>query len=287
MNLEQYMKIAIEEAQISLCEENHGFGAVIIKDGKVVASAHDQENTDNDSTSHAAVNAIRAASKELGKKLSGCILLSTHEPCSMCASAIVLSGINEVAYGYSSKEAILQGDGRIEIPCVEIFHGLGADIKVTAGVSHRECSVLYREDVRREIKNLRNVDDRVLSELNADSIRRRTKWFQENRSNFDFGTEDPLISGYRLLLERFRILEEEAPIIKRSGREIVFHSMNFCPTLEACKILGLDTRYICKRLNENSTDALLKEMDCRLSFSRNYDKLRPYTEYCEEMVRIS
>jgi tRNA(adenine34) deaminase len=287
MNLEQYMKIAIEEAQISLCEENHGFGAVIIKDGKVVASAHDQENTDNDSTSHAAVNAIRAASKELGKKLSGCILLSTHEPCSMCASAIVLSGINEVAYGYSSKEAILQGDGRIEIPCVEIFHGLGADIKVTAGVSHRECSVLYREDVRREIKNLRNVDDRVLSELNADSIRRRTKWFQENRSNFDFVTEDPLISGYRLLLERFRILEEEAPIIKRSGREIVFHSMNFCPTLEACKILGLDTRYICKRLNENSTDALLKEMDCRLSFSRNYDKLRPYTEYCEEMVRIS
>ena len=78
MNLEQYMKIAIEEAQISLREENHGFGAVIVKDGKVVASAHDQENTDNDSTSHAAVNAIRAASKELGKELSGCILLSTQ-----------------------------------------------------------------------------------------------------------------------------------------------------------------------------------------------------------------
>jgi tRNA(adenine34) deaminase len=151
----------------------------------------------------------------------------------------------------------------------------------------REYSVLYREDVRKEIEKLQNVDDRILSELNDDSIRRRTKWFQENRSSFGFVTKDLLYSGYRLLLERFRITEEEAPIIKRSEHEIVFHSMNFCPTLEACKILGLDTRYICKRLNENSTDILLKQIDLRLSFSRNYDKLRPYTEYCEEMIRIS
>jgi tRNA(adenine34) deaminase len=163
-------------------------------------------------------------------------------------------------------------------------HGFGA---VTAGILNRECSVLYRDDVRREIAKLRNVNDRILSELNEDSICRRTKWFQKNRNSFNFLSNDLLTSGYRLLLERFQITGAEAPVIKKSEKEIVFHSMNFCPTLEACRILRLDTRYICKRLNEASTDILLKQIDGWLSFSRNYEKLRPYAEYCEEMISIS
>ncbi len=141
--------------------------------------------------------------------------------------------------------------------------------------------------IEEEIEHLRNADDKILNQLNGDSVRRRTEWFQENKGNFDFITDDLLHSGYRLLLERFHITPNEAPVIKKTDQEIVFHSMNFCPTLEACKILGLDTRYVCKRLNETSTDALLKQIDCRLKFTRNYDKLRPYTEYCEEMIYIS
>jgi hypothetical protein len=62
--------------------------------------------------------------------------------------------------------------------------------------------------------------------------------------------------------------------------------MNFCPTLEACRILELDTRNVCKKLNENSTGLLIRQLDNRLEFSRNYKKLRPYSEYCEEMIRI-
>jgi tRNA(adenine34) deaminase len=287
MKLEPYMKIAIQEAQASLCEGNNGFGAVIIKDGNIVASSHDQEDTGNDPTSHAEINAIRAASKQLGKKLPGCILVSTHEPCPMCSSAIVWAGITEVAYGYSIQEALSQGRNRIQIPCAEVFGRSGVDIGISGGILHTECSVLYREDVRREIEHLRKADDRTLSVLNDDSIRRRTKWFQENKSRFDFMSGDLLDSGYRLLLERFGITEKEAPVIRRSDREIVFHSLNFCPTLEACKILELDTRHVCRRLNESSTGALVKQIDSRLNFSRNYDKLRPYTEYCEEMISIS
>lgn len=287
MELEQSMRIAIEEAKVSLREGNNGFGAVIIRDGSIIASAHDQEDTDNDCTSHAEINVIRKASKKLGKKLSGCMLVSTHEPCPMCSSAIVWSGISGVAYGYSIKEAVFQGKNRIEFSCIEIFDRAGADIRISEGILNTECSSLYRDDVRKEIEQLRNADDRILSELNDDSIRRRTKWFQENKSDFDFITKDLLYSGYRLLLKRFRITEEEAPVIKKTDQEIVFHSMNFCPTLEACKILGLDTRQVCKRLNEIATDTLLKQIDCRLNFSRNYDKLRPYTEYCEEMINIS
>lgn len=84
MELEECMKIAIKEAERSLCEGNHGFGAVIMKDGQIIAAAHDKEDTEDDPTSHAEMNAIRQASQRLGKKnLSGCILVSTHEPCPM------------------------------------------------------------------------------------------------------------------------------------------------------------------------------------------------------------
>lgn len=287
MELEQYMRIAIKEAETSLCEGNNGFGAVIVKDGRIIASSHDKEDTEKDPTSHAELNVIRDVSKKLGKKLSGCMLISTHEPCLMCASAIVWSGITNIAYGYSIKEALTQGRKRMNFSCMEVFNRAGVEIKIYEGILKTECSVLYREDVRKEIDHLRNADDQILNELNADSICRRTKWFKENRNRFKFISQDLLNSGYQLLLERFRITPGEAPIIEKNEKSIVFHSMNFCPTLEACRILGLDTRNVCKKLNEHSTDILLKQIDNRLNFSRNYDKLRPYSKYCEEMISIS
>lgn len=143
------------------------------------------------------------------------------------------------------------------------------------------------EDVKKEVECLRNADDQMLNILNKDSIYRRTKWFLENKNSFAFLSDDLLDSGYRLLLERFNIGPDDAPIVHKTDKEIIFHSMNFCPTLEACRILGLDTRHVCRNLNESSTDALLKQIDSRLSFSRNYDKLRPYSEYCEEIISIS
>jgi len=280
------MKLAIKEAEISLREGNNGFGAVIVQDGKIIASAHDKEDTEHDPTSHAEINVIKEASKILGGKLSGCILVSTHEPCPMCAYAIIWSGITSIAYGYSIREAIDQKRNRIDAPCKDAFDSADADIAVYPGIMNTECSVLYREDVRKEIENLRNSDDRSLDLLCDDSMSRRTIWFQGNRSRLDFISNDLLDSGYKLLLKRLHITPEEAPVARKTDREIVFHSKNFCPTLEACKILGLDTRRVCKRLNEASTDALIKQIDGGLAFSRNYDNLRPYAEYCEEMITL-
>lgn len=284
MELNKYMKLALEEAKISLREGNNGFGAVIIKDEQIISSSHDMEDTRSDPTSHAEINAIKEASWKLGKDLTGCILVSTHEPCRMCAAAVVWSGISEIAYGYSICEALNQERKRIELTCYELFKRAGANIKIHENILKHECSILYRKDVRTEIEKLRNVNDEVLNELNTDSTSRRVKWFKENHEKFEFIDNDILNSGYKLLLKRFNITEDEAPVIKKSDREIVFHSKNFCPTLEACKILGLDTRIICRKLNENSTDTLIKQIDPRLRFSRNYKKLRPYTEYCEEMI---
>ncbi len=286
MDFEYFMRMAIKEATTSLQEGNNGFGAVVIKDGQVIASAHDREDIEGDPTSHAEMNAIREASRKLGKKLDGCMLISTHEPCPMCASAAVWSGITAVAYGCSIKQTLSQGRKRIDIPCTEIFNRAGVDIKVYDGILSFECSVLYRNDVRTEIKQLRNADDNRLREYNEESARKRTAWFQENKARFEFISSDLLDSGYRLLLERFGISPDEATIVHKTADRIVFHSKNFCPTLEACRILSLDTRHVCKLLNENSTDVLLKQIDRTLCFSRNYDKLRPYEAYCEEMISI-
>ena len=286
MKLEEYMRKAIKEAEESLREGNNGFGAVIVKDGEIISSAHDREDTENDPTSHAEVNAIRAACEKLGKNLTGCILISTHEPCPMCAFAIAWSCIGEIAYGYSINDSIGQGRKRIAFPCKEAFHRAGIDVTVHEGILKEECSILYRRDVRKEIENLRYVSEQSLKILNEDSTVRRKKWFHENRSDFDIDSKDLLNSGYQLLLKRFGITAAEAPIVNKTDSQITFHSMNFCPTLQACRILGLDTRFICKRLNEASTDTLLKQIDSNLCFARNYDKLRPYTEYCEEMICI-
>ena len=287
MELQRYMRLAIREAEASLREGNNGFGAVIVKDGAVIACAHDEEDTKADATSHAEMNAIRIASKKCGKKLTGCKLFCTHEPCPMCAFAIVWAGITEVAFGYSIQESIAQGRKRIDFPCREVFRKANANIMVHEGVLKEACSVLYRDDVRKEIKRLFNADDAALAAMNADAVQRRMKWFCDNKNDFKFLSDDLPDSGYRLLLARFGITEKEAPVVKKTESQIVFHSMNFCPTLEACRILRLDTRQLCRKLNEDATDKLVKQVDGRLTFSRNDEKLRPYADYCEEMICLS
>jgi tRNA(adenine34) deaminase len=285
--LESYMPGAIDEAMISLREGNHGFGTIIVKENTIIAKAHDEEESNNDPTSHAEINAIKTASKITGKDLKGCILISTHEPCPMCSSAIVWSGINHIAFGYPIGESIEQGRNRIDLTCEEVFRRAGKAIRIDKNILHYRCEVLYRRDVRNEIKRLRKISDEKLSEYNEDSVNRRIEWFNKNRSSFTFINDNLLESAYNLLLCRFNIDKSEAPITEQSRDHITFHSMNFCPTLEACKILNLDTRYICKRYNENSTDTLIKQIDKRLNFSRNYEKLRPHTDYCEEMIRLN
>lgn len=281
------MHVALDEARQSLREGNHGFGAVIVGEGKIIAQAHDEEESQQDCTSHAEINAIKKASRIRGKNLSGCTIVSTHEPCLMCAAAIVWSGISEIAFGYSIEESIEQGRKRIALRCADVFTGAGRNITIVPGVLHDECKILYLKTVRSEVKRLRGATGEILKAYDEESKNKRREWFEANKSNFDFLKSDKLDAAYNVLLCRLGIGSEEAPIVKRTSRQVVFHSKNFCPTLEACKILNLDTRYICKWYNEESTDSLIKLADSNLQFSRNYEKLRPYTDYCEEYICIA
>lgn len=99
--MDKFMEIATEVARYGI-ENGHGgpFGAVIVKDGSVVACGHNHVVINNDPTCHGEVDAIRNACKKLGTfDLSGCELYTTHYPCPMCAGAIKWANIRKVYYG--------------------------------------------------------------------------------------------------------------------------------------------------------------------------------------------
>jgi tRNA(Arg) A34 adenosine deaminase TadA len=97
---EKYMQMAIEEAIKSKNAGEYAVGAVIVKDNEIIARAGVHLNKEQDATSHAEMNAIREACKKLNsKKLKGCILYTTHEPCPMCAGASVWAQMEAIVYG--------------------------------------------------------------------------------------------------------------------------------------------------------------------------------------------
>lgn len=101
MRNKDFMGLAIAEARRGI-KKGHGgpFGAVIVKDGKVVASGHNCVLKNNDSTCHGEINAIRKAEKKLRTHdLSGCEIYTTGEPCPMCLAAILWANIGKIYYG--------------------------------------------------------------------------------------------------------------------------------------------------------------------------------------------
>ena len=103
------MDKAIEESKTNMLNhyKNGGpFGAVIVKDGKIISTGHNTVIETKDATAHAEINAIREASKKLDTHdLSGCILYTSVEPCPMCLSAIIWSNIKEVYYANTKEDA--------------------------------------------------------------------------------------------------------------------------------------------------------------------------------------
>lgn len=109
--MNKFMKAAIKEATKGINAHDGGpFGCVIVKDGKIIAKAHNQVLKKHDATCHGEMEAIRKASKKLGTfDLSGCELYTTGEPCPMCLGAILWSRINKVYYGANIKDTEIIG----------------------------------------------------------------------------------------------------------------------------------------------------------------------------------
>lgn len=99
--MDQYMKIAIEEAYDGINAGDGGpFGAVIVKDGKIIGRGHNRVVKNGDPTCHGEMEAIRDACKKMGTfDLSGSTIYTTGEPCPMCLGAILWANIEKVYYG--------------------------------------------------------------------------------------------------------------------------------------------------------------------------------------------
>ena len=102
----EYMREAIRLADESVKNGGGPFGAVIVRNGEIVAGSANSVTIDNDPTAHAEVNTIRQACKKLGTfDLSDCVIYTSCEPCPMCLGAIYWARIKKIYYGNTKKDA--------------------------------------------------------------------------------------------------------------------------------------------------------------------------------------
>ena len=103
---EAFMRLALREAEAALEADEVPIGAVVVHDGRVIGSAHNQREQLRDPTAHAEMLAITQAAGALGNwRLEGCTLYVTLEPCPMCAGAMVLARLPRVVYGAADPKA--------------------------------------------------------------------------------------------------------------------------------------------------------------------------------------
>ena len=102
---ERFMRAALEEAKLAASEGEVPVGAVLFKDGEIVARAHNKVEQTHDATAHAELLCLRRGMELLGARLIDCTLFVTLEPCAMCAGACVNAKLGRLVYGAFDESA--------------------------------------------------------------------------------------------------------------------------------------------------------------------------------------
>jgi len=122
-------------------------------------------------------------------------------------------------------------------------------------------------------------------EIEREIAQKRIAWLSQNhQAAGDPGCVSPRQAFELLFFDYMGLPRDELPVLSETDTEIVWRSLNKCPTLEATRRLGLDTRQVCRAANEKSTQAFLSQLDPQLRFLRSYEEIRPYTAHCKEMI---
>lgn len=136
MNSKDYMKKALEEAEIAASEGEVPVGAIIVKDGEIIAMARNNREQTGDATGHAELLAIREACRVLGGwHLDDCELYVTLEPCPMCMGAIINSRLGKVYFG--AKDAKAGACGSVLNMC---SYPLNHKPQIEGGFMKEECA---------------------------------------------------------------------------------------------------------------------------------------------------
>ncbi len=136
---ERFMRAAIGEALAADEDGDVPVGAVVVREGRIIARGRNQRERLNDPTAHAEMIALTAAASEVGSwRLEGCTLYVTLEPCTMCAGAIVLARLERLVFGAKDPKAGA---------CVSLFNiptdpRLNHRVTVDGGVLQAECAEL-------------------------------------------------------------------------------------------------------------------------------------------------
>lgn len=140
------MKSAIAAIWEGVRKGNSPFGAAIVKNGKLVAVAHNTVLASHDPSGHAEVNALRKAAKKLGTHdLKGCVVYSTCEPCPMCFSAIHWANCDGIIYGAGISDAKKCGFRELEISNAAMKKLGKAKLFVKPGFMKKECAGAMNE----------------------------------------------------------------------------------------------------------------------------------------------
>ena len=142
---DKYMQQAIDEARTGI-ERNDGgpFGAVVVKDGKIIGRGHNRVLGNNDPTAHGEVEAIRNACQRLGTyDLSGCDVYTTGEPCHMCLCACMWANIRRIYYGCTIDDNSIIGfrDGKFN----DMFTGRDMLGDYLTELDREACLQLFNE----------------------------------------------------------------------------------------------------------------------------------------------
>ncbi len=141
---------ALKEAALALKHNDVPVGAVVLKDGKIIGRGHNQRELHHDPCSHAEIEALRDAAKNLGDwNLSGCKLYVTLEPCAMCAGAISSARIEELVYSAADPKA---GALSLQLDILDNPR-LPHRVKLRRGPKEKECAASLKkffQDLRRE-----------------------------------------------------------------------------------------------------------------------------------------
>lgn len=141
MNQQDIMRRAIALSEKSVRTGGGPFGAVIAKDGEIIAEASNTVTLDHDPTAHAEVNAIRQAARKLGTfDLTGCDIYTSCEPCPMCLGAIYWAHLDRIYYANNRKDA-----ARIGFDDDFIYH----EIALLPADRHKQMQILLPEEARK------------------------------------------------------------------------------------------------------------------------------------------
>ena len=139
---EKWMNLALEQAVKAEKEGEVPVGAILVKDGLVVARAHNQPISTNDPTAHAEIQLLRAAGEELNNyRLNGTSLYVTLEPCAMCLGAMMHARVERIIYGAHDPKTGVCGSSENLIDANCFNH----KIDLVSGVLENECKQLLKK----------------------------------------------------------------------------------------------------------------------------------------------